>query len=267
MGVDLKEMSVRDWAEREDAEPNRMVRQGFGTLIGRVAHGLPITVNARARKISSAGGGVRVETERGTLSAKAAIVTASIGVLASGAIAFEPVLAPAMQSAFSGLRMGLVTKIALQFAPGSPTLSFPENTVIVPQSRDERGHSFLIRPLGAPLVVCHVGGSLAWELATQPPSTNVVVARDGLRAVLGTDGDKGFRGGAATDWGTNPTTLGAVAAALPGQWKARAALNAPIGERVFLAGEALAGKAVQTVHGAYESGQRAARRVLSLLKK
>jgi monoamine oxidase len=55
--------------------------------------------------------------------------------------------------------------------------------------------------------------------------------------------------------------------AKPGERRARRALNEPIGERVFLAGEALAGKAAQTAHGAYESGQRAARRVIALLRR
>jgi monoamine oxidase len=209
---------------------------------------------------------VRVETERGFLTARAAIVTPSIGVLAEGAITFDPMLDPAMQSALGGLRMGLTTKIALQFAPSSAPLMFPQNTMIVPQSSDERGHCFLIRPLGAPLVVCMVGGSLAWDLATQSAATHIDFARDRLRTLLGGDADRGFRTGAATDWGTNTTTLGAFATAMPGQWKARVALGAPIGGRVFLAGEALAGKAVQTVHGAYDSGARTARRVLTLLK-
>ena len=91
-------------------------------------------------------------------------------------------------------------------------------------------------------------------------------ARDRLRALLGTGGDKGLRNATVTDWGRNPFSLGAFAAALPGQWKARAALEQPIGERIFFAGEAQGGKAVQTVHGAYASGQRAARRILKLLK-
>jgi monoamine oxidase len=75
-----------------------------------------------------------------------------------------------------------------------------------------------------------------------------------------------LRNATVTDWGRNPLCRGAFAAALPGQWKARAMLEAPIGERIFLAGEAQGGKAVQTVHGAYQSGQRAGRRVLQLLK-
>lgn len=263
MGVDLKQMSVKDWFLRDDGEPNRMVRQGLGTLVARLGMNVPIAVNTRARRVAVSQGRVRVETERGTLTARAAIVTASVGVLASGAIAFDPMLDA---STLGGLQMGLVSKIALRFAPGSPALGFPEDTLVVPQVSDERGHCFLVRPFGAPLAICLTGGSLAWDLSTQVESVNIAFARDRLRALLGSKADQGFVAGAATDWGINPNTLGAFAAALPGRWKSRAALAAPIGERVFLAGEALGGKNVQTVHGAYESGQRAGRRVLKLLK-
>lgn len=266
MGVDLEQMSVKDWFLRDDGLPNRMVRQGLGTFVVRLGMGIPIAVNTRARSVAVSKGGVRVETERGTLTARAAIVTVSLGVLASGAMKFDPVLDASMTGALSGLPMGLISKIALRFAPGSPALGFPEDTLVVPQVSDERGHSFLVRPFGAPLAICLTGGSLAWDLSTQVESVNVAFARDRLRALLGSKADQGFVAGAATDWGTNPNTLGAFAAALPGRWKSRAALAAPIGERVFLAGEAMGGKNVQTVHGAYDSGQRAGRRVLKLLK-
>lgn len=266
MGVDLKQMSVKDWFDRGDEEPSRMVRQGVGTLVGRIARDLPIAVNTPARKIAVWPDAVRVETPHWRLAAKAVIVTASVGVLAYGTIAFDPEPDAAMLEAFSGLQMGLLSKIALSFAPGSPALRFRDDSVVLPQVADERGHSFLIRPFGAPLVICHVGGSLAWDLATQSAATNVAFARDRLRAVLGSNADVGFRTGTATDWGTNPFARGAFSAALPGLWKARKALETPIGERVFLAGEAQGGKGAQTVHGAYDSGQRAARRVLKLLK-
>ena len=266
MGVDLQQMSVKDWFERDDPEPNRMVRQGLGTLVARLGATIPISVNTRARRVSVAQRRVSVETESGAISARAAIVTASIGVLASGAIAFDPGLDASIQAAFGGLQMGLLSKIALQFAPGSPALAYPDDTLIVPQVRDERGHCFLVRPFGTPLAICLTGGSLAWDLSTQVESTNVGFARDRLRALLGSKADQGFVAGAATDWGTNPNVLGAFAAAVPGKWRVRNALAEPIGERVFLAGEALGVKNIQTVHGAYESGQRVGRRVLQLLK-
>jgi len=265
MGVDLRTLSAKDWFQRDEDEARRMVRQGLGTLLGRIGFGLPVAVNTVARGLTASGTGVAVETDRGTILTRAAIVTASVGVLARGGIAFDP--APdAMTGAFNGLQMGLIQKIALHFSADAPALKFPQDAMLIPQTSDERGHIFHVRPNGAPLAVCHVGGSLAWELSTQSERSVIDFARERLRVLLGSNGDKGLRNATATDWGRSPFTRGAFAAALPGQWKARAALETPIGERIFLAGEAQGGKAVQTVHGAYASGQRAARRILKLLK-
>lgn len=267
MGVDFDAMSVKDWFELDEDEPNLLLRQGLGTLISRLGTGVPVAVNTAVRALSSSRGQVRVVTDKGAVTARAAIVTASAGVLASGAIAFEPGLDTTMQNALGGLQMGLLSKIALFYAPRSPALAFAEGSVLVPQVKDQRGHYFLARPLGVPLVICFVGGSLAWDLATQNEATNIAFARERLRALLGAQADQGLRGGTATTWGTSPLTRGAYAAARPGASQARYALSGPIGERIFLAGEALAGKASQTVHGAYQSGEAAARRVMQLLKK
>ncbi len=267
MGVDFAAMSVKEWFDLDEDEPNRLVREGLGTLVARLGGGLPIAVNTRVQGLQSVGGGVRVATDRGMLSARAAIVTVSAGVLLGGGLAFDPPFDSAMHAGLGGLQMGLLTKIALAFEPSSAALAFPKGSTLVPQVTGERGHYFLMRPLGAPLAICFVGGSLAWDLATQSEATNVAFARDRLRALIGSHADRGFRVGTATSWGTNPLTRGAYAASKPGHWKARQALNTPIGERIFLAGEALAGKAAQTVHGAYESGRRAARRVQALLKR
>ncbi len=266
VGIDLEAMSVQDWHDREDREPNAGVRQGFGALIGRMADGLPVTVNTRVSRIAVANNEVTVQSNRGTLQARAALVTVSTGVLRSGAITFDPALDDATRSGLDGLPMGLVSKIALQFGEKSPALNFPVNAGVVPQVQGERGHSFLMRPLGEPLVVCLVGGSLAWDLATQPAATGIEFARDRLRALLGANADVGFRRGTVTDWGTNPNTLGAFTAAKPGFVTARAKLDNPIAERVLFAGEAQGGARSQSVEGAYDSGRRAGARILKLLK-
>jgi monoamine oxidase len=266
MGVDFAQMSVKDWYELDDEEPNRLVREGLGTLVGRMGVGLPIAVNTPVRSIASEGRGVRVVTTRGILRARVAIVTVSTGVLAAGTIAFEPAFSSELQAGLGALQMGLLSKIALAFAPHSPALKYGEGSVLVPQVASERGYYFLIRPYGVPIAICLVGGSLAWELAQQNEAANIAFARDRLRALLGANADRGFRAGAATRWGQNPLTLGSYAVALPGMWRARNALGAPIGGRVFLAGEALAGKAATTAHGAYVSGQTVGRRVLQSLK-
>lgn len=267
MGVDLEAMSVKDWSLLDETEPNRLVRQGVGTLIGRMAFGLPIAVNAPVRAIASQGAGVAVTTDRGTVRARAAIATVSVGVLSAGAIRIEPSLMTAIDSALTGLQMGLLSKVALAYAPSSPMMRFAEGCVLLPQAADQRGHYFMVRPFGAPLVVCFVGGSLAWDLSTRGEAAAVAFARDGLRSLFGNEADRGFRSGTATGWGGNPLTRGAYSAARPGRWQARHALGAPMNDRVFLAGEALAGRAAQTAHGAYQNGQTVARRVLQLLKR
>lgn len=266
IGVDLESLSVQDWHDREDKEPSAGIRQGFGRLVGRMADGLPVTANARVTRIRAAAGGVEIESTRGTLRARAALVTVSTGVLASGSIAFDPVLGGEKQQALVDLPMGLVTKIPLFYAERSPALAFSPNAVLVPQVQGERGHSFLIKPMGQPLVVCHVGGSLAWDLSTQPASTAVDFARDHLRVLLGNDADKGFKRGSTTDWGSSQYTLGAYAAARPGAVAARAKLDAAHADRVFFAGEAQAGARSQSVQGAYESGRQTAERILQFLK-
>ena len=268
MGVDMENMSVRDWFQRDEAEPARLVREGLGTLVARLGSGLPISVSTRVRAIrTGARGTVTAVTDRGPITAKAAIVTVSLGVLSAGSISFDPATEAAVQVALRGMQMGLVTKIALGFARGSPALHFPDNSILVSQSEDQHGVTFLIRPFGTPVVICLCGGSVAWSLSRGQKSEHVSFALEHLRALLGAQADRGFRFGANSDWGSNPLTLGAYAAARPGAAHARDVLASPIGERIFLAGEALAEKAAQTVHGAYENGRAVARRVLAKLKR
>ncbi|MFN8184790.1 MAG: FAD-dependent oxidoreductase [Candidatus Nanopelagicales bacterium] len=68
-----------------------------------------------------------------------------------------------------------------------------------------------------------------------------------------------------TRWDTDPWALGSYSALPPGtSWRARQILrDALISERIVLAGEYVATDYPATVHGAYNSGQRAARRLLA----
>jgi monoamine oxidase len=83
--------------------------------------------------------------------------------------------------------------------------------------------------------------------------------------MIGSRAAAGLHSSSSSNWGRNPLTLGSVSLAKPGHLSARQLLQAPINERIFLSGEALAGKQVQSVHGAYENGRQTARRVLRVL--
>jgi monoamine oxidase len=191
----------------------------------------------------------------------------SPGVLAAGSIALDPRPDPALLTALASFEMGQQMRIALRFDAGSPVLRYPENARLLAEQTPDRAHHFQVRPSGLPLVICVAGGVLARDLGGRPERYRVDVARGLLRDMLGTSADKGFRAGVASDWGNNPLFLGAHACALPGAISARDVLRTPIATRIFLAGEALAGKAIQTVHGAYESGRSTAGRVLAVLRR
>lgn len=268
MGVDLEQVSVKDWFYRADSEPSRLVKQGVGTLVARLAGALPISISTTAlRVVAGSGGRVAVHTNKGVISTGAVIITVSAGVLAAGSISIEPAPSAEFQAALAKLQMGSLLKIAFSFEQKSPSVTFPPNSVLLAQAADQRGTEFLVRPFGTPMAICSVGGSLALDLESQSEKAHFEFGVESLRALLGSDADKGLHSSASTNWGRNPLVFGSVACAKPGGLQAREVLQNSINDRIFLAGEALGGKAVQTVHGAYESGRMSARRVISLLKR
>ena len=86
-----------------------LVRRRLAPLAGEIRLGTPAS-----RVMWDHGGGVTVETPAGRIEAGACIVTVSTGVLASGAIGFDPPLPAAVRDAIAHLPMGLLTKVALR---------------------------------------------------------------------------------------------------------------------------------------------------------
>jgi monoamine oxidase len=68
-----------------------------------------------------------------------------------------------------------------------------------------------------------------------------------------------------TNWGGERFVRGAYAAARPGRATARVKLMEPVAERIWFAGEALAGSLMQTCGGARLSGEIVARQVAAQL--
>jgi monoamine oxidase len=65
-----------------------------------------------------------------------------------------------------------------------------------------------------------------------------------------------------TTWGSERWTRGAYAAARPGRAAARKTLMRPVADRIWFAGEALAGPLMQTCGGARLSGEAVAIRMM-----
>src|SRR5262249_54512925 len=91
-GKDLGDVSAADVAQSAERETAAFCRQGVGTLLTRLAQGVPVTLNTPVTQVSwgMRSGSADIETPRGQMSARAVIVTVSTGVLASGTIKFRP---------------------------------------------------------------------------------------------------------------------------------------------------------------------------------
>ncbi len=263
MAVDLDDLSTFDYANADDLEPNLLCAEGFGSIVARRSGGLPIRLGTAVRAIRHDGPGVQVETDAGTLSARAVIVTASTGVLASGAIRFTPELPAATQQAIADIPMGMLTKIPLQI-PAS-ALGLDPFTDLMLARDGKRDLYFLCHPFSYDLMIGFVGGALGWDLSRAGQGAAIDFAKEGLAEIFGSDAPGRVTNGGMTGWATDPWSLGAYAAARPGRYAAREALAQPVSDRIFFAGEALAGGLIQTCGGAFRSGQQAARAVGAVL--
>jgi monoamine oxidase len=263
--VDLDELSARDYLTiGTDVPPNLLVKEGYGALVAQFGRDIPVRLHTPARRIRYGGRGVQVDTDQGTLTAKACIVTSSTGVLAAEKIRFDPVLPAWKEDAIVGLPMGLLAKIPLQFS--KPEFVHKAFEDVLRENIGKRDVYFLCWPFRLPLLVGFVGGDFAWELSAAGEEEAVEFGRNALRSMFGAEVDKYFVKGSFTKWASDPWALGAYAAAIPGSAGAREGLRRPLAERVFFAGEACAPRWTQTCGGAALSGIETAEMVAKVVK-
>ena len=262
-GKDDDEISIADFRSAEDLEPNWFTREGYGALIAHWGRDVPVTLSCPARRIRWDGPGVEVETDRGTLRAKAAIVTVSTGVLAFEGIRFTPNLPQDQEAAIYDLPMGLLTKVPLRVSGTRLGMNPFDDALVIGHARHDM--FLLCFPFDMDLVVGFVGGDFAWEMEAAGPAAAVDFMTGRLAQMFGSDIKRHIGYGTMTNWAAEPWVRGAYAVAAPGRAAARSILAQPVGERIWFAGEALGGGLIQTAAGARLSGEAAGRTVAARL--
>jgi monoamine oxidase len=264
--ADADRLSARDWRSNALNGGNLVPEGGIGAFVRRrLTAGLDIRLDTPVTRIrwGGRGGGVTVETARGTLSAAACIVTVSTGVLAAGTLAFDPVLPARMTDAVAALPMGLAMKVALR-ATGADRLDLPLHCSVerMVSEPDMTLMPFQCWPFRRDYVQGWIGGSMAWELARAGDAAAMDYALGYLRSMFGSRADRLFAGGASlvTHWEADPWVRGAYCYAVPGAAGARAALAEPVADgHLMFAGEACHVPYAGTLAGAWLSGQAAAK--------
>ena len=243
-GEDPDRLSLRHWRDDEEFRGgDRVFTRGYGEFVERLEDGLDIRLGQVARVIRQGRDGVAVETERGRFHAERAIVTLPLGVLQSGSVAFDPPLSIRKRQAIAGLRAGAYNKLAMVF----DRPFWPRGMEVV----GHRGAYSILMARGRTLVGL-VGGDAARAPVPEAPE-------DLLRA-LGAPRPVAC---VATRWHDDPFALGSYSVVpVGGTSGAFDGLAEPEG-RIHFAGEATSREYRGTVHGAWLSGERAAREVRS----
>jgi monoamine oxidase len=206
-----------------------------------------------------------------SLRARAVVVALPLGVLRAredepGAIAFDPPLDD-KRAALAHLDMGHVVKITLRFRD-APWKHLKKAAFMF----DPRGPFptfWTSRPIEAPVLVAWAGGPAADALQFLSETRRVEIAVDTLAGLLGIRSEvahDSVETWFTHDWGRDPLSRGAYSYALVGGGNAAKHAGEPTSGTLFFAGEHTAPPPDNgTVHGAIESGHRAASEVIATL--
>ncbi|MFO1070046.1 MAG: FAD-dependent oxidoreductase [Geminicoccaceae bacterium] len=256
-GEDAAAVDAADWAQSR-AGQDWLLPDGYGRLVTRFGRHLPVRLGHAVERILVGGGRVRVLGRWGAVDAGAAIVTVPVGVLLDGRPVFEPGLPDAVRSALEGVRPGLLMKIGLQLADAGRELG--DDVYLSGHGDAPASLLFHMRGFGRPMAMAFAGGALARELEAAGEAAAFAHARAALGEILGHAAVRAVAPLAVSQWGRDPLARGSYSVARPGCAPARAVLQRPIHERIWLAGEACDSDGwAATVAGAYLSGRRAAR--------
>ncbi|HLK83332.1 MAG TPA: NAD(P)/FAD-dependent oxidoreductase [Xanthobacteraceae bacterium] len=261
-GVELDQVSVRDFFRYRDTGVNWRIVEGYSALMEALASGLSITFECPARLIDHSGPQMRVETPRGNLRGRAVIVTAPTDVLSAGDLGFHPAL-PDKIAAAAVLPLGLADKLYLGLDNAE---EFPRDSHLYGALDTVQTGSYHVRPFGRPLIEVYFGGRFARELEAEGEAAFARFAIGQLASLLGQGMRKRLHPIAATAWGRDPYARGSYSHAMPGHADARSVLAAPVDERLFFAGEACMVHDFSTAHGAYRSGVAAADAAIAALR-
>jgi monoamine oxidase len=262
-GKDLVEVSSADLSRAAERDNNAFCRQGLGTLLGRLAAGLPLQAAAPVTTIDWGRPRIAVQTSKGQLQSSAVIVTVSTNVLLAGKIRFAPELPRRHLDAAGKLRLGSHDRVALELA-GNP-LGLRADELIFEKCEGKRTAAILANVGGSTLCAVDVAGSFGRELAARGEAAMIDFGISWLSGLYGADLKSAVRRRHATRWNDEPWVMGASSTAAPGAQTARRIMMEPVGGRIFFAGEAAHESLWGTVGGAWESGERAADAVLKSL--
>jgi monoamine oxidase len=232
-----------------------IVEDGHDRVAEHLAVALDVRLRSPARTVRWRAGGVEVGAGAARIQARAAVVTVPPPVIAAGGIAFDPMLPDSKIEAARSIRLGDTLVVALRLSGPAPRSAW---ALVV----GDEG-AFLRAESGSRLVGAWFKGASAGNVRRNGPRQ---VTERLIGSVFAWARDLNVEDAHVEDWGADPCSKGGYTYPAVGGLNRPRAWAAPLEGTLFFAGEATCGDLHPAmVHGAMESGRRAAREVEAAL--
>lgn len=266
--ANISEMGAFGMAESTydgDGDGDYRIDEGYARLAQRLARNVGIMYEVVVNKIAwRNGGGVDVFAEDGrSFSADRVVITLPLGVLQAGDVQFRPALPIRTQHAINTLGAGPSGKIILRFGErfwprAMAGFATTHRTQVWWRSAWQHDHdTFMWTSL--------FGGDAERYYATFDHDDVVRDALDHWVAIFGDVAAKQFEYGEYVSWSSDPFAKMGYSYVPVGASGQREILAESVGDVLYFAGEATHPIRPATVHGALETGYRAAAEIHDLV--
>lgn len=263
-GADADQLSAGTFDKGDYAGGDQdVITNGYDALPNSLAAGLTIDLNTPVTAIVHRADAVLVRTVHHAWRAPAAIVTVPLGVLKTGAIAFDPPLPDGHARAIGALGSGVLSKCFFRF--DHPTWKADNAFYQHLGAQDGLWSQWFTAGSDAgPIAVALNGGTRGRFVESRPPGDLLASAPPIARRLFGDH--IALTDVRTSNWSVDPYALGAYSFHPPGSGlDDRRRLQEPIGDRLYLAGEAVGVDNPATATGAVLSGRHAANQLLHRL--
>nr|WP_232078481.1 FAD-dependent oxidoreductase [Mycobacterium paraseoulense] len=241
-----------------------VITNGYDALPRLLAGGLQIELNTPVTAIAQRDDSVIVRSKDRSFQGRAAIVTVPLGVLKSGAITFDPPLPARHRHAVDALGFGVLSKSFFRFNRRGWT---SDNAFYQYLAADPGvwAQWFTMPAASGPIVLALNAGDRGRAVESSSPPDLMATALPVARRLFGDVSPVEVK---TSTWSSDPYARGAYSFHAPGSGlDDRRRLQEPIGDRLYLAGEAVGIDNPATVHGAAASGRHAAEQLLRRLSR
>ncbi|MBT5818123.1 MAG: FAD-dependent oxidoreductase [Proteobacteria bacterium] len=260
------QLSLKHWDMDEKFRGDDVIISGgFQKIVEPMTRGLDIRYGHVVDKVSYGGSGVKVATNQGVIECHRAVVTVPLGVLQQERVKFEPSLPEEKIDSIGRLGMGVMNKIVLRFSKRF----WPEDAHrlgLLNSSTENLTEYFPLTPYsGEPVIVGLTRGRHAKSIETASKEDVVQQTLSDLKFMFGSAVPYKTAGSVVTGWHSDEFSRGAYSHVPPGgSFSDYRTLARPLDDQIFFAGEATHATYPSTLHGAYFSGERAAKEIMEL---